>query len=269
MLSEMLAGVRKKAPVVHNITNTVSANDCANILLAVGASPIMADDPEESAEITSHCAGLVLNLGMLHSHTIPAMLAAGRAARELGHPVVIDPVGAGSSRFRTDTAKMLIKELQPAVIRGNMSEIRALATGEAGHRGVDADFRENGPDAAEQFVTGYAQKTGAIIIATGETDLASDGRQCYRVHNGHAMMRLVTGAGCQLSSLVGAFTAANPDRLTEAALAAVCTMGLCGELARQRLGPMDGNASYRNYIIDAVYNLEPEALERGADYELQ
>lgn len=139
MLNEMLEQVRLRHPLIHNITNYVTVNDCANMLLACGGAPIMADDPEDAVEITAICGGLNINIGTLNQRTIPAMLAAGRRSNELGHPVVLDPVGAGASRLRTDTAFQLMREVRFAVIRGNISEIRTLASGSGTTRGVDAD----------------------------------------------------------------------------------------------------------------------------------
>ena len=165
MFSEMLAAVRNTVPLIHNITNYVTVNDCANILLACGGSPIMSDDADEVEEITSLCAGLVINIGTLNQRTIPSMLAAGKRANELGHPVVLDPVGAGASRLRTDTALRLLREVRFAVIRGNMSEIRTLALGSGSTRGVDADVADRvtdeNLDEAAAFVKQFARETGA------------------------------------------------------------------------------------------------------------
>ena len=273
MLSELLSQVRAQAPIIHNITNYVTVNDCANILLAVGASPIMADEPEEAEDISALCAGLVVNIGTLNARTIPAMLRAGETMRALQRPIVLDPVGAGASRLRTETAHMLIERLRPTIIRGNMSEIKTLATGSAGSRGVDSDFSDEPGaqtlDAAARLVADFSRRTGAVVCVTGATDIVTDGETTYFVHNGHPMMRAVTGAGCQLSALTAAFAAANPAEPLRAALAAVCAMGLCGETAHARLTEQDGNATYRNYIIDAIYHLTPETLERGARYEMQ
>lgn len=264
MFAEIIRQNRLKKPLIHCITNYVSANDCANLLLGCGASAIMADDPEEVAEVTAMCDGLVLNMGIPNPRKLEALLIAGKEANRLGHPVVLDPVGVGSSSMRQRAARKLLEEVRFAAIRGNATEIATLVRGAAAHRGVDAD----GPDAAaEDNARQLARETGAVVIVTGDTDIITDGRTLYRVHNGHPMMRAVTGAGCQLSALVGAYVTANPDHPLEAALAAVCAMGLCGEIAHHRLTPLDGNASYRNYILDAIYNLTSEALEKGANYE--
>ena len=245
MFRNLFANVRAKSPLVHNITNYVTVNDCANIVLACGASPIMADDAAEVEDITSLCAGLNLNIGTLNSRTIPSMLLAGHTANRLGRPVVLDPVGAGASHLRTETALRLLREVKFTVIRGNISEIRTLAAGSGTTKGVDAD------------------------AVTGAIDIVADGERAFCIRNGHPMMSAVTGTGCQLSALTAAFCAANPDKPLEAAAAAVCAMGLAGEAAHSRLSRLDGNATYRNYIIDAVYNMTPEQLEEGARYEMR
>lgn len=270
MLNEMLEHLHQTKPIVHNITNYVTVNDCANILLACGASPIMADDMEEVAEITSLCHGLTLNIGTLNQRTIPAMIEAGKMANKLGHPVVLDPVGAGASALRTNTALKLLQEIQLSAIRGNISEIKTLALGVANTRGVDASLADQitqeNLSGVVSFAKEFSQKTGAVIVITGEVDIVADQYQAYCIHNGHPMMAKVTGTGCQLSTLLTAYIAANPQQPLKAAVAAVCAMGLCGEIAYNRLTPMDGNASYRTYLIDAIYNLTPEELERGARY---
>ena len=267
MLNELLERVRQRRPLIHNITNYVTVNDCANILLACGGSPIMADDPDDAVEITAICGGLNINIGTLNQRTIPAMVAAGKRSKELGHPVVLDPVGAGASRLRTDTALRLIREVKPTVIRGNISEIRTLASGSGTTRGVDADVAdrvtEEGLDGAVAFAKTFARRVGAVVAITGAIDIVTDGARAFCVRNGHPMMGDITGAGCQLSALTAAFVTANPGVPLEAATAAVCAMGLCGEIAYRRLTDLDGNASYRGYIIDAMYRLTPAMLEEG------
>lgn len=272
-MKKMLENVRRQAPLIHNITNYVTANDCANILLACGASPIMADDIDEVEEITSICAGLAINIGTLNRRTIPAMLAAGRKANALGHPVVLDPVGAGASALRTGTALKLLEEIQFAVIRGNVSEIKTLAHGSGGTKGVDADVSdrvsEQNLENAVAFAKAFARKTGAVIAITGAIDIVADQNTAYCIRNGHQDMSKITGTGCQLSAMTAAYVAANPGHTLDAVAAAVCAMGLCGEKAKARMTKPDGNSSYRNYIIDAIYNLTAEALEEGANYEVR
>ena len=269
-LSEYLSRVRQQAPVIHAISNYVTANDVANVLLACGSSPIMADDPEESACITALAAGLVLNLGTLSRRRVSAMLAAGEEAGRLGRPVLLDPVGAGASPMRTDTARMLLHRLPVTALRCNASELRALLSGTHTHRGVDADRQQAG-SLSEQivFVKGAARQLGCLVAVTGETDLVSDGESCFVIHNGRPEMSRVTGTGCQLSALCAAFLAADPDRSVSALAAAVCAMGLAGEIAWGHMAPYDGNATYRNRIIDAVCHLDGETLSKGARYELR
>ena len=273
MFREMFENVRKSCPLIHNITNYVTVNDCANILLACGASPIMADDKDEAADITAICGGLNINIGTLNSSTIVSMFIAGKRANELDHPVVLDPVGAGASRLRTDTALRLLKEVKFTVIRGNISEVKTLASGSGTTKGVDADVadkvtEENLNDVIA-FVMAFAGRTGAVIAVTGATDIVADSKKAYCIRNGHPMMSSITGTGCQLSAMTAAFVTANPDHPLEAAAAAVSAMGFAGEVAHSRLTKMEGNSTYRNYIIDAIYNMTPEMLERGAKYEVR
>lgn len=273
MLKEYLENVRKTVPLVHNITNYVTVNDVANVLLACGGSPIMSDEAEDVEDITSVCGGLNINIGTLHKTSIEGMFRAGKKANELGHPVLLDPVGAGASALRTNTALELMKELRLAVIRGNISEIKTLALGSGTTKGVDADVadavtEENLDDAAE-FVKEFARKTGSIIAVTGAIDLVSDGEKCYVIRNGRPEMGKITGTGCQLSGMMTAYVTANPENRLEAAAAAVCVMGLAGEIGWERMQEGDGNATYRNRIIDAIYNMTGEELEKGAKYEVR
>lgn len=273
MLKECLENVRKTVPLVHNITNYVTVNDVANVLLACGGSPIMSDEAEDVEDITSVCGGLNINIGTLQKTSIEGMFRTGKKANELGHPVLLDPVGAGASALRTNTALELMKELRLAVIRGNISEIKTLALGSGTTKGVDADVadavtEENLDDAAE-FVREFARKTGSIIAVTGAIDLVSDGEKCYVIRNGRPEMGKITGTGCQLSGMMTAYVTANPENRLEAAAAAVCVMGLAGEIGWERMQEGDGNATYRNRIIDAIYNMTGEELEKGAKYEVR
>ena len=274
MLDKMLENVRKKSPLIHNITNYVTVNDCANITIACGAAPIMADDDGEVAEITGICAGLNINIGTLNSRTIKAMLIAGKTANELKHPVVLDPVGVGVSKLRTDTAKKLLEEVKFTAIRGNISEIKTLAEkGGLAPKGVDANTSDKVTKenlaAAVSFAKDFSAKTSAVIAITGAIDIVADSNKAYCIYNGHPDMSSITGTGCQLSSLTAAFVTANPDTPLEATAAAVTAMGYAGEIAHERLTPLDGNSTYRNYIIDAIYNMTPEMLKKGAKYEVR
>jgi hydroxyethylthiazole kinase len=273
MLGKFLENVKNTRPIVHNITNYVTVNGCANILLACGSSPIMADDAEEAEEIVAISSGLNINIGTLNKNTILSMLKAGKKANELGRPVLLDPVGAGASKLRTETAFKLIDEIKFDVIRGNISEIKTLAFGVGTTRGVDADvtdmITEETLDNTVSFAKKTAEKTGCVVVITGAIDIVADREKAVCVRNGHPMMERITGAGCQLSAMTAAYIAANKENVFYAAVAAVCAMGICGEKAFLRMGKLDGNASYGNYIIDAVYNLNPDELERCAKYEMR
>lgn len=272
-MKECMDNVRKNVPLVHNITNYVTVNDVANILLACGGSPIMSDEPEDVEDITSVCGGLNINIGTLHQSSIEGMLLAGKKANELGHPVLLDPVGAGASRLRTDTALRIMKEIKLTVIRGNISEIKTLAYGSGTTKGVDADVAdavtEETLNDAIAFVKNFARKISCIIAVTGAIDLVSDGEICYVIRNGRPEMGKITGTGCQLSGMMTAYVTANQEKPLEAAASAVCIMGLAGEIGWSRMQEGDGNATYRNRIIDAVYQMTGEDLEKGAKYEVR
>ncbi len=272
-MKEMLRNVKEKSPLVHNITNYVTVNDCANILLACGGSPIMSDDAAEVEEITAICGGLNINIGTLNQQTIPSMFLAGKKANAVGHPVLLDPVGAGASALRTQTAYRLLDEVKFSVIRGNISEIKTLALGECTTKGVDADvadaITEESLEGAIAFAKKFAEKTGAIIAISGAIDIVADAKTAYVIRNGHPIMSQITGAGCMLSALTTAYLVANPEEPLKAAAAAFCVMGLCGEIGVKRMGKADGNSSFRNYLIDAVYNLDENTLAQGARYEVR
>lgn len=268
-----LENVRKGSPLIHNITNYVTVNDVANIILACGGSPIMADEISEVEEITSICNALNINIGTLNERTIKSMFLAGERARQLGHPIVLDPVGVGASKIRSETALSLTEKVKPDVIRGNVSEIKALFLGNGSTRGVDAsisDFvtEENLPQMVD-FAKKFSSKTGAVIAVTGKIDLVADDKKCFVIRNGCGEMSRITGTGCQLSGMIAAFVAVNSSEKTEAVAAAVCAMGLAGEIAFSKMKAGDGNSSLRNGIIDAVYNMNGDILCKGAKYVVE
>ncbi len=273
MLGDCIEKVRKSVPLIHNITNYVTVNDVANVLLACGASPIMADDMDEVEEITSICGGLNINIGTLNQRTIPSMFLAGKKSNELGHKVLLDPVGAGASKLRTQTAVRLIKEIEFDVIRGNISEIKTLALGSGSTKGVDADLAdtvtEETLENAITFVKAFAAKRNCVIAVTGAIDLVADREKCYVIRNGRPEMGKITGTGCQLSGLITAFLTANPGNELKACAAAVCMMGLAGEIGWSNQQSGDGNSTYRNRIIDAIYNMDAATLDKGANYEVR
>ena len=273
MFGKCLENVRNTVPLVHNITNYVTVNDVANVLYACGGSPIMSDEPDDVADITSICGGLNINIGTLNKRSIEAMFVAGKRARELGHVILLDPVGAGASALRTNTAVRIMEELKPDVVRGNISEVKTLVLGSGSTKGVDADVadavNEENLDEMIRFTKDFAKKSGSVIAITGAIDLISDGDVCYVIRNGRPEMGMITGTGCQLSGVMTAFAVANPDNKAEACAAAVAVMGLAGEIGWSRMLEGDGNSTYRNRIIDAIFNMDAETLDKGAKYELR
>lgn len=266
-----LQAVREKAPLVQCITNMVTVNDCANVLLAAGASATMAHHPLEVAEAVAGVQALVLNLGAVGDRE--AMRIAGREANRLGVPVVFDPVAAGFTGLRRETARKLLEEIRFAVIRGNASEILALAEDREGGSGVDvaaADtVTESGLPRAAELAQTLSRRTGAVVVLSGAVDVVADGRQALFLRNGSPTMARITGSGCMLSALTGAFCGACPDKPFEAAAAAAASIALAGERAEElRLQKRTGNATFRIDLIDSVFNLTVERLIQGVRYEI-
>ena len=248
-------------PLVHAITNYITANDCANIILAAGGAPTMAQDEREVEEITALSNALVLNLGALHAQQ--AMLLAGQKANSLGNPVVFDPVAAGASFLRGENSRRLLHEVKMAVIRGNASEIRALAIGTETTLGVEANALDKVTEAnlleSAALVQAFSRRTGAVVALTGEIDLVTDGTRTVALYGGCEMMGRITGAGCMLTALTACYCGANPNCPFEAAVAAVGVMDICGEAAYEQVKRAgEGTASFRTRLIDAVSRFEAE-----------
>ncbi|MBH1939824.1 hydroxyethylthiazole kinase [Mobilitalea sibirica] len=272
MIKKIYDSIGLKSPLVHNITNYVTVNDQANILLACGASPIMADDMKEVEEITSICDALIINIGTLNERTVSSMIKAGRKANELRHPVVLDPVGVGASKLRTETAILLMKEVHFSVIRGNISEIKTIYYGSGSTKGVDANISDRVTEDNMKDVIGLlkelSDRTDSVIAVTGAIDIIVYKEKAYIIRNGHPMMSKVTGTGCMLSSLIGAFCGANPQLIPEAAAVGICTMGICGELAYEKMKEMDGGtSSYKMYLIDYVSKMNADLVMARAKVE--
>lgn len=254
--------IQEERPLVHCITNVVTVNDCANLLLAAGASPTMAHHPMEVEEVTEGCRSLVCNLGA--TEDFEAMLAAGKRASALGHPLVIDPVGVSGSSFRRKLCFTLLDQSAPSCIRGNLSEIKALATDSRTAAGVDAAkedviYGESIEETAE-LVRRFAKDRQTIVAASGETDLVSDGETVYAVHNGSRMMTKITGSGCMASVLLGAFLGV--ENTLESAVSSCVVMGICGELAGHRTREVrGGSGTYRTQLIDAVSLLKKAQIK--------
>jgi hydroxyethylthiazole kinase len=256
--AQTLRELRERRPLVHQITNYVVMNETANATLALGALPVMAHAPEEVEEMASAAGALVLNIGTLSDHWVEAMLLAGKAA---GGPIVLDPVGAGATRYRTDTAKRLVDELDIAVVRGNAAEIATLAGREAEIRGVEAIGAD---DAGAELARAAAEMLGTVAAVTGPVDHVSDGERVVAVSNGHELLGTVSGTGCMSTAVTGAFLAAKPREPLEAAAEALAAFGVAGEdAARDARGP----GTFHAALYDALYNLDPGTLDDRARFD--
>ena len=267
MFAPLLQKLRDRHPLVHAITNYVTANDCANILLAIGASPIMADDPEETEEIAAAASALVLNMGTPSRRKLEAMIRAGRRANEKGIPVILDPVGAGASRLRREMAESLIREVRVDILRGNVSEVSFAAGLASREKGVDVSEADRGIDRTEAALAA-ARRLGCTVAVTGEVDVVTDGRRTARIRGGSSMMARVTGTGCMTSALAGAFAGAGAERgdAFPAAVAALASMGIAGETAFEKAGHL-GCGSFHIALLDAVGGLNEKSIRERAEIE--
>lgn len=254
---ELLARVRERSPLVHNITNFVAMNFSANALLAAGASPVMAHCIGEVEEMASRADALVLNIGTLQDDWVESMIRAARAANDKGIPVVLDPVGAGATALRTSSARRIIGEASVSVLRGNASEVSTLASAGGETRGVDSSLPIS-PHLA-RAARGMARENGFVVSVSGERDLVTDGAGTFRVANGAPMMARVTGVGCGLSAVTAAFCAVAEGGLLHAAVAAAACYGICGEIAASAGG---GPGSFSAAFLDALYSAGGEDIER-------
>ncbi len=269
-MNTILAEVKRKKPVIECITNYVTIGDCANIILAAGASPIMAEDMREVKEIVAISGAVVLNIGTLQEQTVKAMCLAGEEANRLNIPVVLDPVGVGASKLRNETAEMLLKNVKFSVIRGNLSEIKAISGIQSGTKGVDAAEGETADAEAIEIVRGVAKRYGCTVAATGAQDIIASPQRTAILENGHPMMADVTGTGCMCSSVVGAMCGGGVgDSFAEAALA-VSMMSISGEMAEEFVRAKGaGIGTFREKLFDFMYGFDAELLEkRGKIREL-
>ena len=269
-LKSTLTAVRGNKPLVQCITNFVTVNDCANIILAAGGSPTMASHPLEVEEAVCGVQALVCNMGAIDK--VDSMILAGKAANRLGIPVVLDPVGAGGTQLRRDAVKRLLDEVHFTVIRGNASEIRYLAGQQSAGSGVDVsdvdEITERNLESAVSMAVELAERLETVIAVSGKFDVISDGKESCVLNNGCATMARITGSGCMLTALIGAFCGGNRNYFS-AACSAVAAMGICGEIAEEkRIRNGTGNATFRTDLIDAVFNLTEEQLEEGVRYEI-
>jgi len=244
LTARSLVRIRERTPLIHNITNFVVMNDTANVLLALGASPVMAHAIEEVREMVAYAGALVLNIGTLEEGWIEAMLAAGSEANARGIPIVLDPVGAGATSYRTATTERIRSGVKVAVVRGNAAELATIAGMEAKIRGVDS-VASGDPGSAARLA---AARFGGVAVVSGPVDYISDGSRRAEVHNGHPLMGRITGSGCMATATVGAFLAVEPDPFLAAAEAMIA-FGIAGELAAENSG---GPGTFRAQLMDAV-----------------
>jgi hydroxyethylthiazole kinase len=255
---ETLRELRDRKPLIHQITNYVVMNETANATLALGALPVMAHAREEVEEMVALAGALVLNIGTLSPHWVEAMLLAGKAANEGDVPVVLDPVGAGATRYRTQTVKRILDEVKVTVLRGNQGEVATLVGVEAEVRGVESI--DVGGEAAE--VARVAGRNLSLVASvTGPVDHVSDGSRVLAVANGHELLAAVTGTGCMSSAITGCFLAAKPDAPLEAAAEALAAFGVAAEDAA---AAAKGPGSFHVGLYDALASLQPEDLEKRA-----
>ena len=250
-----LREIRERRPLVHQITNYVVMNETANATLALGALPVMAHAREEVEEMVGLAGALVLNIGTLSPHWVDAMIMAGKAANASRTPVVLDPVGAGATRYRTDTAKQILSEVDVAVLRGNQGEIATLVGVAAEVRGVES--MSSGDD-AEDVARTAARTLGLVASVTGAVDHVSDGDRVLAVANGHELLAAVSGTGCISSAITGCFLAAKPAEPLEAAAEALGAFGVAGEEAAQGA---KGPGSFHVNLYDALAALDPATLD--------
>ncbi|MDP3564319.1 MAG: hydroxyethylthiazole kinase [Methanoregula sp.] len=256
-LSDLFARVRKNHPLVHHITNYVTVNDCANITICAGGAPIMADAIEEVAEMTGIVGALVLNIGTLNKVQITSMIAAGKMANERKIPIILDPVGTGATRYRTDTARRLLDKLEITILKGNAGEIGVLAGADGKVRGVDSAGLTGDHVAIAKE---YALSDGLTVVVSGETDIVTDGKRVVLVENGHAMMGGISGTGCMAASVTGACAAESRDPVLAAATA-LAAFGIAGERAA---AVARGPYSFKVALFDELAGLTPAALRSAA-----
>ena len=252
-IRELLRKIRSQRTLVHHITNYVTVNDCANVVLAIGANPVMADDAQEVEEMVSICNALVINIGTLNERTLDSMLKAGKKANELSIPIVLDPVGVGATSFRFGAIERLLESIHFSVIRGNLAEIKALCGLDVKRAGVDSLEEEEN---AQWIAQNLAQKLGCTIGITGKTDTISDGTSLYTLDNGTAHLSRLTGTGCMSSSLIGSFLGASKNPLLST-IAGIGVMGIGGEIASCSF---EGAGSFRVKLMDAISLMSDEVF---------
>lgn len=261
---DVIKNTREKCPLVHCITNYVTVNDVANIILACGASPIMADDINEVSDMQAICNALVINIGTLNARTVDSMILAGKMANKLNHPVILDPVGCGATPYRTEVTKKLLDEVHFDVIKGNISEIKAIIFNSNKTQGVDASALDlvtmDNLDETIEFTKKLSKITNSIIAITGPIDVICDENNAYYCLNGTKAMGKITGTGCMSAGVLASYLVANPENKLEAVAKSIAAIGLSGEISEMNA---QGTGSLHIGLIDAMSNLDDEKLEKG------
>lgn len=264
-LGEVINKIRNKKPIVFHITNTVTINDCANVTLAIGASPLMSFCKDELEDILSFASALVINIGTMDKEMREIVVEAGKIANKLGKPVVLDPVGVGATKARKKLVEELLANVHFAVIKGNMAEIKTIyGIKNIENRGVDSvEDLEN----ADEIAKILAKRYDTIIAVTGKQDVVSDGFRIAKINNGTPLLSKVTGTGCMTASLIGSSCGANRDYFVSAT-AAIAMMGIAGEKGEEQLSLSEGNGTLRVNIINNIYNMNEERFEESQKIEL-
>lgn len=263
---ELLSQIRKKSPLIHNITNQVVMNVNANILLAMGASPVMAHSLQEVEEMSAISSALVLNIGTLDEKLIQSMILAGKTANEKNIPVILDPVGAGATQFRTNSAKKILNQVDVSVVRGNASEIFSLYSDLFKTKGVDSSIAsETFADEIIELAKKIKDETGAITAVSGKEDIISNGDSTIKVKNGHEILTKITGMGCGLSAVCGAFASVSDNNLLESIASAFIYYGACAEItSEETILP----GSFAVKFLDTLYSAAPEKIKELANAEV-
>jgi hydroxyethylthiazole kinase len=268
---DILTRVRRERPLIHHITNLVTISDCAEITMCIGGIPVMASAVEEVEEMVSSAQAAVINLGTLLPAGVEAMLKMGARARKKGIPVVLDPVGAGATGYRTKIARLLLEEITPPIIKGNEAEIGSLA-GVKGVKIRGVQSLQSGADplqSARLLLEMLNYK--AVVAATGPVDVITDGKRAARIFNGHSLLPMVVGSGCMASSLVAAFAAVEKDYFL-AAVYALAAMGVAGEIAAEtgegEGAKLPGPSEYKIRLLDTLFHLTPQEFARRARIEI-
>ncbi|MCK1992757.1 hydroxyethylthiazole kinase [Peribacillus muralis] len=246
--TDLFEKIRERKPLVHQITNFVTVNDCANATLAIGGSPVMTSSPKEVEDMVKLADALVLNFGTIDERSFEAMELAGRTANSRNIPVIFDPVGVGATPYRTEKASELLEKVSFQIIRGNASEIHRLIGGDIVTRGVDS--KELAISNAA-LAASAADRLNSIIVVSGAIDAVSDGKQTTNIDNGNVLLTNVTGTGCMATALIGAFSGVTDDYYA-AAVAGISTMSISGELAAESLQKNEGTGTFRVRLIDAI-----------------